>query len=294
MIGLSRRAATAPRPGAMPATDLPWALLRHPSGRWGLALCLLLLGAAAAGPWLAPHPPNLPDYAAALRPPGPGHWLGTDAMGRDQLSRLLDGARRSLGGAAAVTAAITLVGLLVGSLAALSPRWIDAALMRLVDVVMALPGLIVAFAVLGLLGPGYLNLLIALAAADWADRARIARACALEAARSPAATVAREIGVPEWRVLAQHVLPSVLWPLLVVATLGLGGQIAAISAFSFLGLGVQVPHAEWGAMLAESRFHFRIAPWLLLAPAACIFVSVLAANLLGEALRDIATPEARS
>ncbi len=277
-----------------PPPHLLAALVRHPTGRWGLILTALLLTAAAAGPWFAPHPPNLPDYAAALRPPGPGHWLGTDATGRDQLSRLLDGARRSLGGALVVSAAITLIGLIYGTAAALAGRWVDAAMMRLVDVVLALPGLILAFAVIGLLGPGYVNLLIALIAADWAWKARIARACAQAAVNSPAAEVARHLGVPEWRVVARHILPAVFWPLLVLATLGLGGQIAAISAFSFLGLGVPVPLAEWGAMLAESRFFFRIAPWLLLAPAACIFVSVLAANLLGEALRDLATPEGRS
>ena len=278
----------APPPGLLAR------LVRHPSGRWGMMLALGLAAAALAGPWIAPPPPDVPDYAAALRQPGPGHCLGTDATGRDQLSRLLDGARRSLGGAALVALAITGIGLIVGTLAALAGSWLDAFLMRLVDVVMALPGLIFAFAVIGLLGPGYVNLLIALIAADWAYKARIARACAFEAVRSPAAEVARQIGVPEWRVVLHHVLPPVFWPLLVLGTLGLGGQIAAISAFSFLGLGVQVPHAEWGAMLAESRYLFTIAPWLLIAPAACILLSVLASNLLGEALRDLATPEGRS
>jgi len=269
-------------------------ILAHPRGRWGLALMAGLAIVAAAGPQFTPHPPNLPNYAAALRPPGADYWLGTDATGRDQLSRLIDGTRRSLGGAFLVVTAITLIGLLVGTLAALGGRMVDAVLMRVADVVMALPGLIVAFAVLGLLGPGYINLLIALVASDWAYKARIARACAFEAARSPAADVARHLGVPEWRVVLHHVMPRVLWPLLVLATLGLGGTIAAISAFSFLGLGVRVPEAEWGAMLAESRFLFTVAPWLLMAPAACIFLSVLASNLLGEALRGISTPESRS
>ncbi|NHB78460.1 ABC transporter permease [Rhodobacter calidifons] len=291
MLARPRLAAAMP---ARPASGLVAGLSRHPSGRWGLILALTLGAVAVAGPWLAPHPPNIPDYGAALRPPGPGHWLGTDATGRNQLSRLLDGARRSLGGAALVAVAITLIGLVVGTLAALGARWVDAVVMRAVDVVMALPGLILAFAVIGLLGPGYTNLLIALIAADWAYTARIARACAFEAVRSPAAIVARQIGVPEWRVILHHVLPPVFWPLLVLGTLGLGGQIAAISAFSFLGLGVQVPHAEWGAMLADSRHLFTVAPWLLLAPAACILLSVLASNLLGEALRDLATPEGRS
>jgi len=291
---MNLRRATLSGPVAPPPRGILAALLHHPSGRWGVVLGVALVAIAVAGPWVVAHPPNVPDYAAALRPPGSGHWLGTDATGRDQLSRLIDGARRSLGGALAVSVAITLIGLIVGTLAALAGRWVDAALMRFVDVIMALPGLIVAFAVIGLLGPGYVNLLIALIAADWAYKARIARACAFDAVRSPAAEVSRQFGVPEWRVVLHHVLPPVFWPLLVLGTLGLGGQIAAISAFSFLGLGVQVPHAEWGAMLADTRFLFTVAPWLLLGPSACILLSVLASNLLGEALRDLATPEGRS
>jgi len=292
MIGWPRRPALPG--GAAPVPGLLAALIAHPAGRRGLVLGVLLAAMALLGPLLAPFHPDLPDYAAALAPPSATHWLGTDSLGRDQLARLLDGARRSLGGAVLVTVAITAIGLAVGTLAALAGGRLETAVMRLVDVVMALPGLIVAFAVLGLLGPGYVNLLVALAAADWAWKARIARACAFEAIRSPAAQVARHLGVPEWRVVLRHVMPQVLWPLMVLATLGLGGQIAAISSFSFLGLGVQVPLAEWGAMLAESRYYFTVAPWLLVAPALCIFASVLASNLLGDALRDLATPEGRS
>ncbi|MBW7922644.1 MAG: hypothetical protein H3C51_11160 [Rubellimicrobium sp.] len=178
----------APPPGLLAA------LLAHRIGRWGVVLALLLALMAGAGPWVMPYPPNVPDYAAALAPPSSAHWLGTDRLGRDQLSRLLDGARRSLGGAVAVTVAITVIGLVVGTLAALAGGRTEAVVMRLVDVVMALPGLIVAFAVLGLLGPGYGNLLIA-------------RACAFDAIRSPAAQVARHLGVPEWLVVARHVMP---------------------------------------------------------------------------------------
>ena len=291
---MTDRAQIAPPPAVTLPPGLFRALMAHRGGRRGAILGLVLAGMALIGPFLMPYPPDLPDFAKALQPPTFGHWLGTDPSGRDQLSRLLDGARRSLGGAVVVTVAITTIGLLVGTVAALAGRRVDQALMRLVDIVMALPGLIVAFAVLGLLGPGYLNLLIALAVADWAYKARIARACAFEAVRSPAAQVARHLGVPEWRVVVQHVLPHVLWPLLVIATIGFGGQISVISAFSFLGLGVQVPLAEWGAMLAESRFHFTVAPWLLIAPSICIFMSLLASNMLGDALRDIANIEGRS
>lgn len=270
------------------------ALWQHRQGRAGLLLMLALVLLAVLGPALLPHDPNLPNYAKTLAAPSAEHWLGTDATGRDQLARLADGAHRSLGGAALVMALVFGVGLVVGVVAAVAGGLLDIILMRMVDVMMALPGLIFAFAVLGLLGPGYLNLLFALAVADWAYYARLARATALDAAARPHVEAARMMGRAPWQVLIAHILPAVAWQLAVLATLGMGGMIAAISAFSFLGLGVQVPHAEWGAMLADSRFYFTIAPWLLIAPAALIFAAVLASNQLCEALRDITTPEGRS
>jgi ABC-type dipeptide/oligopeptide/nickel transport system permease subunit len=149
-----------------------------------------------------------------------------------------------------------------------------------------LPGLVLAFAIIGILGPGFFNLLLALVLADWAYYARLARSLTLSARQRPDVLAARMAGIGWWRILCGHILPGIALQLAVVATLGLGGMIAAISGFSFLGLGVQPPHAEWGAMLAESRFYFPIAPWLLLAPSGLIFLSVLAANLLGNGLRD--------
>lgn len=270
------------------------AALRDTRGQIGAALALALIAMAVLGPWLAPYPPNTPDYIRVLEAPSAAHWLGTDSTGRDQLSRLLDGARRSLGGALLVTFIATGLGLLVGLLAAFGGRAVDMILMRVVDMFMAIPGLIFAFMVLGILGPGYQNLLLALALADWAYFARISRIAARRAALSPAYAAARLYGVPAPIAILRHVLPAAAAPLVLLGTLGLGGTITAISAFSFLGLGVAVPHAEWGAMLAESRYFFTIAPWLLLAPAACILLAVLSANLLGEALRDAALPEGRS
>jgi len=293
MIRLTARGAW-PRTRTAAPDGLLGALWRHRQGRAGVLLMLALVVLALLGPALVPHDPNLPNYAKTLAAPSAEHWLGTDATGRDQLARLADGAHRSLGGAALVMALVFGVGLVVGVVAAVTGGLLDIVLMRVVDVMMALPGLIFAFAVLGLLGPGYLNLLFALAVADWAYYARLARATALDAAARPHVEAARMMGRAPWQVLFAHILPAVAWQLAVLATLGMGGMIAAISAFSFLGLGVQVPHAEWGAMLADSRFYFTIAPWLLIAPAALIFAAVLASNQLGEALRDITTPEGRS
>ena len=298
MSALDRFASVArpPVPAFSPQTlrRLWPRLLGHGGFRLGLVLCIVLLALASVGPLLAPFEPNWPDYAAALQPPSAAHWLGTDATGRDVLSRPLDGAHRSMGAASLVLAAIFGIGLVVGAVAGLAGGWIDMVLMRLVDVMMTLPGLVLAFAIIGILGPGFLNLLLALVIADWAYYARLARSLTLSARQRPDVLAARMAGIGWHRVLFGHILPGVALQLAVVATLGLGGMIAAISGFSFLGLGVQPPYAEWGAMLAESRFYFPIAPWLLLAPAALIFLSVLAANLLGNGLRDTLEPRGRT
>ncbi len=298
MTLLDRFAAVArPAPIAMaPGTSRRlWPrLLAHGGFRTGLVLALALLILAALGPFIAPYEPNWPDYAATLKPPGAAHWLGTDATGRDVLSRLLDGAHRSIGAAALVLGTIFAIGLVVGTIAGLAGGIVDTVLMRLVDVMMTLPGLVLAFAIIGILGPGFLNLLLALVIADWAYYARLSRALTLSARQRPDVVAARMAGIGWPRILFGHILPGVALQLAVVATLGMGGMIAAISGFSFLGLGVQPPYAEWGAMLAESRFYFPIAPWLLLAPAVTIFASVMASNLIGNGLRDVLEPKGRS
>lgn len=269
-------------------------LWRHRGFRVGLFMGIILLGLAALGPLITPYEPNWPEYARALQGPAPAHWLGTDATGRDVLSRLLDGAHRSIGSAVLVLAAIFGIGIVLGTIAGMAGGWIDTAIMRLVDVMMTLPGLVLAFAIIGILGPSFLNLLLALIVADWAYYARLARSYTLTARRRPDVLAARLAGIGWLPILFGHVLPGVALQLAVVATLGLGGMISAISGFSFLGLGVQQPYAEWGAMLAESRFYFPIAPWLLLVPAALIFLSVLSANLVGNALRDVLETRGRT
>jgi ABC-type dipeptide/oligopeptide/nickel transport system permease subunit len=284
----------APSVGSTPTRRLWPKLWRHRGFRAGLLLSLVLLLLAFAGPFIAPHEPNWPVYTQALQGPGADHWLGTDATGRDVLSRMLDGAHRSIGAAVLVLAAIFAIGIVVGTAAGMAGGWVDMVLMRLVDVLMTLPGLVLAFAIIGILGPGFFNLLLALVIADWAWYARLARSLTLSARNRPDVVAARMAGIGWLRILFGHILPGVALQLAVTATLGLGGMISAISGFSFLGLGVQPPYAEWGAMLAESRFYFPIAPWLLLVPAGAIFVSVLGANLLGNGLRDAFEPRGRA
>lgn len=262
-------------------------LWRHHSGRTGLLIGLALIVFASLGVVWTPHAPDVPDYLQALHPPSLENPFGTDATGRDLLSRAMDGAHRSIGAAALVLGAVFLIGLGVGCLAGLAGGFTDTLLMRLTDIAMTLPGLVLAFAVLGLLGPGFVNLLIALIIADWAWYARLSRSLALSARKKPHVIAAQMAGIPRWRIITGHILPGVALQVGIVASLALGGMIGAISGFSFLGLGVQPPHAEWGALLAESRLYFSLAPWLLIAPAGLIFLSVLSANLVGNALRDL-------
>ncbi|MCG7492009.1 ABC transporter permease [Thalassobius sp. Cn5-15] len=282
---------TLTRPAPLPR-QVPRRLLaklwHHRSGRLGLILGLALCLFAMVGAVWTPADPNQPNYINALKPPQLAHPFGTDATGRDMFSRSLDAAHRSLGAATLVLAAVFVIGLLIGTTAGLLGGVVDTVLMRTADIAMTLPGLVLAFAVLGILGPGFLNLLLALIIADWAWYARLARSLSLNARHQPHVIAARLAGVPNWRIICGHILPDVALQLGIVASLALGGMIGAISGFSFLGLGVQPPHAEWGAMLSEARLYFTVALWLLIAPAGLIFLSVLSANLIGNALRDVA------
>lgn len=265
-------------------------LWQHREARIGFVAASLLLLLALGGPFALPYDPDLPDYTVALQEPSRTHWLGTDQTGRDVLARLMDCARRSLGASLLVLSCTFAIGLLVGVVAGMTGGVLDSTLMRLVDILMTLPGMVLAIAIIGVLGPGFQNLLLALIVADWAYYARLARSYVLTVAQRPDVIAARLAGIGWPRILWGHILPGVATQMAVIATLGLGGMITAISGFSFLGLGVQPPLAEWGAMLSDTRFYFPIAPWLLLAPAGLIFASVLAANLIGNALRDVLDP----
>lgn len=268
-------------------------LWHHPGGRTGMVLAVALLIFATVGAFWTPHAPEVPNYINAMKAPSLAHPFGTDATGRDLFSRAMDGAHRSIGAAMLVLGSVFAIGLVLGVVAGLAGGIIDTLIMRMVDIALTLPGLVLAFAVLGILGPGFVNLLIALIIADWAWYARLSRSMALDARNRPHVVAAQLAGIPRWRIMLGHILPGVALQLGIIATLALGGMIGAISSFSFLGLGVQPPQAEWGAMLSESRLFFSVAPWLLFAPAALVFLSVLAANLIGNALRDVANVKGR-
>jgi ABC-type dipeptide/oligopeptide/nickel transport system permease subunit len=285
-----RRSAVPGRAGISASRSLPARLWRHPEARFGLTIALLLIGLTLFGPLLTPYDPNQPDFRAKLEAPSAEHWLGTDQSGRDVFSRVLAGGQRTLGTALLVLGCIFGIGLVVGTIAGMSGGIVDILLMRLVDVLMALPAIVLAIAIVGVLGPGFENLVLALVISWWAYYARLARSYVLNARQRPDIIAARLAGIGWGRIMLGHVLPGVTSQLLIVATLDLGALIAAIAGLSFLGLGVQPPAAEWGAMLSEARLYFTLAPWLLFGPLVPIFGAVLAANLLGNALRDTLDP----
>lgn len=252
-----------------------------------VALCCL---AAAAAPVLAPYDPLAVEPAARLAAPSWQHPLGTDALGRDLLSRLLHGARWSLGTALFAASLIMLIGVLVGSVAGYVGGRTDQALMRTADVVLAFPGLIAALAIAGALGPGIRNVLLGLVAVWWADYARIVRGIVLGVRELDYVAAARAVGASEARIVVRHVLPQVLPPVAVLITLEFGTIILALAGLNFLGLGVQPPTPEWGAMINQGRPHLLTAPHLMLYPGLAISLVVLGFNLMGDGLRDALDP----
>jgi len=256
------------------------------SARVGIALAGLLLFLALVVPFVSPFEPDKTNPAEKLAAPNFEHLLGTDQYGRDVLARIADGARRSLGAAVLVLSGTLVLSLIIGIAVGTIGGIVDTIVMRVADVMLALPSLILALAVVGVLGVGFENLLIALVLSSLAFYTRLARSYAVSARKRADIIVARMSGIGWTRIIFGHIAPGVFVQLLIVATLDLGGVIVAFAGLSFLGLGVQPPNAEWGAMLNESRLFFTTAPHLLLAPATAIFLSVMAANLIGNALRD--------
>ena len=269
------------------------ALLREPGTALGLFLVVSLLLAGLLAPWLPLDNPaeiNLPER---LLSPSPEHLLGTDHLGRDVFSRMIYGARTTLLAAAATLALSMTIALTVGTLSGYYGGWPDTALMGVVDLLLAFPSLILALAVAGVLGPGLLNVLLAVGAVWWVGHARIIRGVTLGARQMEYVTAARATGAGNLRIILRHIAPNILGPIVVLASLDIGWIILGIAGLSFLGLGAQPPTPEWGAMLNDARPHLQTEPRLLLLPGAAIFVAVLGFNLLGDGLRDLLDPRIR-
>ena len=269
------------------------ALLREPGTVLGLFLVASLLLAGLLAPWLPLEDPTKINLPERLLPPSLEQPLGTDHLGRDTFSRIIHGARMTLLAAAATLAISMTIALAVGTLSGYYGGWPDTAMMGMVDLLLAFPALILALAVAGALGPGLLNVLLAVGAVWWVGHARIIRGITLGARQMEYVTAARVVGAGNLRIVLRHIAPNILGPIVVLASLDIGWIILGIAGLSFLGLGAQPPTPEWGAMLNDARPHLQTAPRLLLLPGAAIFVAVLGFNLLGDGLRDLLDPRIR-
>jgi peptide/nickel transport system permease protein len=269
-----RRAGSTPRPvSALLRTWLPTGVL------------LLWAATALLGPRL-PLQPNRIDLPAILEAPGERAWLGNDDLGRPVLDRLIVGTRTSFLVALGVVAVSLLVGSLVGAAAGWLGGWLDLLLVRLMDVFLAFPGILLAIALAGVMGPGVDNLVIALSAVGWVGYARLVRAQVLSLKRREHVTAAVSLGVGRWRILLRHLLPLTLAPLIVESTFGVANVVIAEAGLSYLGLGVQPPEASWGSMIRDGSGFLLVAPHLVLVPGTAISLVVLSVNLLGDRLRD--------
>lgn len=251
---------------------------------------LLLTLAAIAGPALYHADPNLLDLSRAGAPPGPGHPLGTDESGRDVLSRLLAGGRVSLAVGFAAVACSALVGVSLGSLAGLGHRRADAVVMRLTDAMMAIPSLFLIITTLAIFGTSVPGLVLAIAGTSWMGLARLVRAELLSLREQAFVEAARALGARPARVFLRHAFPHLLPGVVVNVTFGVGTAILMESALSFIGLGIQPPSASWGNMLTNAQSYLYATPWLAVYPGLLILATVVAVNLLGDALRDAAEP----
>jgi peptide/nickel transport system permease protein len=267
---------------------------RSHAAMFGLGLVVALTVCAVLAPLLTPHDPNEVDTTRRLaRPLSPGHPLGTDEFGRDMTARLLHGARISLAVGLAATTLAALAGSLCGLLAGLGGGWIDHAIMRSIDTLMAFPYFLLAIAIIAALGPGLVNGMIAVAVVNIPFYGRIVRGTVLAVRETEYVQAARALGVSELRLAIKHVLRNCLAPIIVAVTLNVGGMITALAGLSFLGLGVQPPVSDWGNMLSSSRQYINVAPHVAALPGLAIFLAVLGFNLLGDGLRDALDPRLR-
>jgi ABC-type dipeptide/oligopeptide/nickel transport system permease subunit len=262
--------------------------------RLGVVLVAVVVSAAAFAPWLAPHDPRIGDLQNAyLQRPGGRFLLGTDSQGRDVLSRVLYGARLSLlVGVISQSVAVSL-GVLLGLVAGYYQRWVDATVMRLADVTLAFPTLLLLIAVAAAVRPSLPVIFVVIGVVGWAGMARIVRSQVLVLKGSEYVVAARALGARDRRVLWRHLLPNVRAQVMIAATLGVAGAIMAEAALSFVGLGAQPPTPSWGAMVADGRDLLRVAPWVSFAPGIAIGLAVLGFNLVGDALREAFDPKIR-
>jgi peptide/nickel transport system permease protein len=265
---------------------VPIRVARNRAAVAGFAVVLLFLLVAVLAPWLAPYDPGAQALDSGLSGPSRSHWLGQDRLGRDLLSRLVYGARISVAVGLGTVSLSLLIGLFVGSASGFFGGKVDHVLMRLADVLLAFPGILLAIAITSVLGPSLRNVLIALSALGWVGYARLIRGQILKVREMEFVQSARSVGAPPARLLLVHILPNAISPVIVEATFGIARAIVAEAGLSFLGLGVNPPTPSWGTMISEGRHFLFVAPHLTTVPGLAIMATVMAFNFLGDGLRD--------
>lgn len=263
---------------------------RNWPARIALVMVVVIIALAVLGPTISPYDPNAINLGSRLQPSSIDHWLGTDHLGRDILSRLMVGARISLGSVAITLSLIIGLGVVIGGAAGFIGGRADQIIMRLTDVFLTFPTLVLALFMIGALGTGLVNVIIAIALSHWAWYARIVRGIVLSLKHRDFILASRLAGAGNIRIFARHLLPATLSQLVVLATLDIGHIMLHVSGLSFLGLGVAAPTAEWGVMLSDARQFVWTEPHLMIWPGMALFLTVMAFNLAGDALRDRLDP----
>lgn len=260
----------------------------------GMVLVVVFVLFALFAPWIAPQNPSNIDLPSRLQPPSGAHWFGTDELGRDIFSRVIYGARISMLVGSSVVAGSLLLGLILGSIAGyyggLADRVFNVVVM---NAFLSFPGILLAIAFVAFLGPGIFNLILALCIGGWVGYARLVRAQVLAVKEKEFVEAARALGASDWRIVTRHILPNIIQPVIVQASIGMAGAVLAEATMSFLGLGVPPPTASWGSMLNDGRAHLFDAPYLVLFPALAVMLAVLSFNFIGDALRDYMDPRSR-
>ncbi|MEK9940177.1 MAG: ABC transporter permease [Methylotenera sp.] len=268
--------------------------LSNPLAYSGFIIISIIFLLAMLAPWIAPYDPNEIDVKAILLQPSIAHWMGTDGLGRDVLSRMLFGGRVSLLVGLVAVGISTLIGIILGALAGFYRGWVDVVIMRLVDVMLSIPSFFLILAVIAFLTPSIINIMIVIGLTSWMGVTRLVRAEFLSLCDREYVLASRTLGARDLRLIFRHLLPNSLTPIIVSAVLGVAGAVLMESGLSFLGLGVQAPQASWGNILTDGKEYIQFAWWLSLFPGLAILMTVLGYNLLGEGLRDALDPRSGS
>ncbi|HVC79091.1 MAG TPA: ABC transporter permease [Chloroflexota bacterium] len=264
--------------------------LLNPLNLFGLVIVIVVLVLAVIGPYITPYSPTVPDYTSMLSGPTHAHLFGTDFIGKDVFSRILAGARYSLGTAAAVLGIAVTLGLTLGAISGYFGGWVDELIMRVTDMFLAFPALILALAVANTLGAGLQSAVIALAVGFWPWYTRLLRGQVLSLKNREYVEAARSLGVSNVAIMWRHILPNALSPIIVELSMDMGYAVLDISALSYIGLGAQPPSPEWGAMIVAGKDYLRTAWWVCAFPGIALSLTILGFNVVGDALRDVLDP----